>query len=390
MKVRLSILAFLFSLGCTAQTGVLGPITSPPPGGLVNPWTDELVEGGAFAPSTSATAAVTAYKNFDYGWLICYGMNSYAGYYWGQQGSATYNPLPASTWDNPQVNVRAWADSAQAHGVQYAVLTVVNEFGFCLFPSQADYNMSPTTLSTGQQSPYRPYPYSVAANPGNDQTIVDSFVYLMRERGIEPIPYVCLFTELNLADGATTNLSGTRLAEFENYYSRVLQELVVKYDFNYVWLDYAGAMPAGTCQKFYNAVKSIDPTVAVVGNAIGETDFAKYPYDLASIEEYAVYGGNTSYQLTTQAHGGTTYYCPREIVATPYGTHSQWYDYDTEVLLDPPYPLLVKQTVGEFQGIVDAARAYACPFLAAMLVTRDGRLLQDNLDFLRQIDFLDD
>lgn len=384
----LTILLFIFCSCSKAQTHFLGVRTLD---------YNVLIDRGTFEPSETLTDNVSQYINYDYGWLIDFTMSTYNGH-WADQRTET-PPAPAD-FDITNVNVEQWAIEAEARGVQYAPLTVFTEYGFLLYPSEVNYPMSQISLGSGL-SPYYTDPYCV--QPGADQRILDKFVREFDERGIEPCFYFGFGGNSNLAQITSGNMwdaaiSDARKELFVQYYCLVAQELARKWPrVKYYWVDMAQTgFPANALQRLYNAFKSINPDIVIIGNAVGETDFGRYPYDVASVEEYIAYGNPSFVSGNTLSHSGTTYYIPREIVGTPYSDYSQWYYYD-EFVLDPPVnnpftgmpPYVKMQSVSTatFQGLVDVARAANRPFLAAMLVDRDGVLVQDNLDFLDTIYF---
>lgn len=357
-----------------------------------------LVDNGTFSPATSLTANVQQYRDYNYGWLICYTMSTYNGH-WADQ--RTEVPPPPEDFDIASVNIAQWATEAQTRNVDYAALTVLTEYGFCLWPSEVQYNgMSRISLGSGY-SPYYTDPYCV--QPGADLNILDKFVEEFDAVGVEPCFYFGFGGNSNLAQITSglmwdAAISSDRKELIVQYYCLLAQELARKWPrVIYYWIDMAATgFPANAIQRLYNAFKSINPNIVFVGNAMGETDFSRYPYDIASVEEYIAYGNPSFISGNTLTHSGTTYHIPREIVGTPYSDYSQWFYYD-DLVPDqpvnnpftgtPPYVKMQAVSTGTFQGLVDVARTANRPFLAAVLVDRDGDLVQENLDFLDTIDF---
>lgn len=355
-----------------------------------------LLDNGAFSPSTTLTAAVNKYQSFKYGWLIDYTMSTYNGH-WADQRTQT--PPPASMFSIANVDVREWAQRAKRAGVQYAGLSVFTEYGFLLYPSEVQYNMTRISLGAGF-SPYYTDPYCI--QPGNDLNIVSKFVTEMKAQDIEPVCYFGFGGNSNLVQIASgllwdAAIDAGRKELFVQYYCKVIQEIIGKFGFKYIWVDMAATgFPAGAIQRLYNAAKSQDPTVTIIGNVIGETDFSRYPYDIQSTEEYIAYNNPSIITANTRNHGGTNYYVGQEIVGTPYDEFSQWFYYD-ELCPDqpvnnpftgnPPYVKMKAATVATFQGLVNVAKTNNRPFFAAMLVDRYGKLVTDTENYLSLIDF---
>jgi hypothetical protein len=390
MRILILSILFILSAGAKGQTsGILGPVSTSID-------FNTLVDGGTFTPATSLTANVQQYRDYDYGWLIHYGINTYNGH-WADQ--RTQVPPPPSAFNPTSVNVAAWADSALAHGLDYAGLTVINEYGFLLYNSQVAYNMERIALGAGY-SPYYEAPYCV--QPGYDTAILSKFVTEFSSRGIEPMFYFGYGGNMNLfqySTGVMWDIADAGREELViQYYCKVAQELARKWPrVKYYWVDLAATgFPTGAIQRLYNAFKSINPDIVVIGNALGESDFARFPYDIGSVEEYIAYGNPSYVSGNTLSHVGTTYHIPREIVGTPYSDYSQWYYYD-ELCPDqpvnnpftgvPPYVKMQAVSTATFQGLVDVARGANRPFLAVMMVDRDGNLVQATKDYYRHIDF---
>lgn len=385
------IIFFVLSFASGRGQGVVGRVIPPD--------YNTQIDKGTFVPTDSASGAmygVARHKVFKYGWLICYGMNTYNGHFWDE---ANQVPPPATMFNTTNVNVQKWADTAAVHGIQYAALTVMNEYGFMLWPSEVQYNMPRISLSSGF-SPYYTAPYCVQTGTA-DTTIVTKFVNGFAAKGIEPVFYVAVAWNQNLRQVSSGQLwpgiDSTRQELFVQYYCKVVQELARKYPkVKYFWLDMAAPMPQANVQRIYNAIKSVNPTITVIGNVQNDASFAKFPYDVASVEEYIAYNSPGIVASNYRSFGGTTYYIGQEIVGTPYSTYSQWYYYD-DLCPDQPvtnplgtpagYVKMSAVAPSTFQGLVNNAYGYNRPFLAAMLVDRNGNLVQENLDYLRQIIF---
>lgn len=174
MRIILSILLLILSSCTKAQVKFLGIRQAAPVDYNV------LVDNGTFSPATSLTANVQQYRDYDYGWLIGYTMSTYNGH-WADQRTET--PPDPADFNIADVDVEQWAIEAETRGVNYAALTVLTEYGFMLWPSEVNYNMSQISLGSGL-SPYYTDPYCV--QPGTDQNILDKFVTEFDERGIEP------------------------------------------------------------------------------------------------------------------------------------------------------------------------------------------------------------
>jgi hypothetical protein len=282
--------------------------------------------------------------------------------------------------------------------VDYAALTVLTEYGFLLYNSEVDYNMEQTTVGA-TLSPY--YPDGYCVQPGYDTSIVTKFVSEFDAAGIEPVFYFGYGGNMNLANVSSglmwdASISSERKELIIQYYCKVAQEMARKWPrVKYYWIDLAATgFPSGAIQRLYNAFKSINPNIVIIGNAMGESDFSRFPYDIASIEEYIAYGNTSFVSGTTLSYGGTSYYVPREIVGTRYSDYSQWYYYD-ELCPDqpvnnpftgtPPYVKMQGEDLTTFQGLVNVGRTADRPFLNAVFVDRDGNLVQQTLDDARHV-----
>ncbi len=396
--VRFLIIALLLFSACT-KGQVIGVYNGADPVAPVIPTPPDfsvLINNGTFSPSTTLTSYVNQYQNYQKGWLINLNMNPFLGSYVNAVGAGINPPDPAM-FNIKNLDVARWADSAVAHDIDYVVITIINEWGFKLWRSKTPYNMATIKLGNGYLSPYY-NDYSVT--DGADTSIVSKIVTEFRSRGIEPVPYINSVTDFNVLHGNIPHASITtaRQNEYINYMCRLMQEMIITFGFKYIWIDYAANLPAGLSQAYYNAIKSADPTCQVIGNALGETNFSRYPYDIASTEEHAIYSGSIGYRTTSKAYGGTTYYVGQEIVATPYGNMSQWYYYDSLVRYlptvnpftgNPPWTNLTETSASTFQNLlVNPSKTYQKPFLAAVIVDRNGVLYEPNLTYLRNLNFI--
>jgi hypothetical protein len=337
-------------------------------------------------PAIIQTPGVKKYEDFRYGWIIDFAMNCFSGY----PSTLVHDGAPApppETFNVTNVNVAAWAEAARARGVDYAMLSVLNEYGFAMYDTHVEHNM---TVVTPTHAKY-------GIQPGFDTHVTQKFVTEFRNRGIEPVAYINYVGNVNMPDYTTfSGITGLRREETIVYYENLLKEIATRFDFKYYWFDVADTPHPDVQQRLYDAVKSITPDASIVGNALGETSFARFPYDLESTEEHAVYDGNHNYRTKTRTHTGTDYYVGQEIIATPYSEFSEWYYIDDECPYQPqfspfdgttPWVKLQQQDPALFQGLINEAHLYNIPFCSLMMVNRAGNLVADTLDYLDGMDF---
>jgi hypothetical protein len=340
-----------------------------------------LIDNGNFAPANYLTPEVKRYQDFRYGWLLNLNLNQWHG--WGG------NNLPLPTlFDNPNVPVAQWAIEAKSRGVDYAMYTIYNEEGFLMYESEVTApNMQPIAMGNGLTSPQRPIPYHVTGSA--DKNVVPKFMNEFRSRGIEAGFYINIALNYNLwSDKHVINIpNAQRQEEMIQYNCLILQEIVRKFDPAFLWLD-AGPTNSAMMQRWYNAIKSINPACVVVCNNAGNMDLAvQYPYDVQSCEEYSVYSGNKSYRSNYRMYNGELVYIGQEICGTPYGINSEWYDWSNVAYPFPHQPLLQRSDLTQYQSIVSLSRQYKRPFLAGVLINRAGVIITYNLDYLDRIDF---
>lgn len=389
MRILVTILLFLFA-SCSKAQQFLGVEYNPP--------FATLIDNGNFAPATSQTPELAKFEAFRYGWFFNLNMNEFQGSYVNAINAGA-PPSPASRFTAQNVNVAKWADSAAAAGVDYAMLTVINEYGFKLWPSKTPYNMEQISMNlpTGPfTSPYYPE-YSVLPDYA-DTAIVAKFVTEFRARGIEPVFYINSVNDYNILGGwiPRDGVTAQRQNEWINYMCRLMQEMIIRFGVKYLWIDYGAAIPADIPQRYYNAVKSVDPGCMIIGNVGGDASFLRFPYDIQSHEEHALDLGSTAYQSSSRTHGGVTYYIPQEIISTPYRDMSQWYYYCIGVdylptvspyTNQPPWYNLEATSISYFQGLANVAYTHNVPLMVAVLVDCNGNMLQSNLNFFHQINF---
>lgn len=350
-----------------------------------------LIDNGTFAPSLVRTPAVAKYLSFKTIWLNHFSINTYYGHWYTQRN---LNP-PAASFFNPiNINCEAWAIAAKARGVDCIGVTVINEYGFCIYPSEVNYNMPQINLSNGRKSPFFQNRYCV--QPEYDVLLLDKFVAACVKHGIEPMFYVGMGADSNLAGISMWDpaIPTDRRQAFIDYRCKILQELARKFPrVKYYWIDMAdGYMVQNNpeaVQRFYNALKSINPDLTFIGNVAGEHLFERFPYDIQSTEEYAIFDGNDVYKRKISYHDGVGYPIGQEIVATPYD-FSFWYYIDDLCPVQPGIDYdgqtqIVKmraQAPSLFQSIIDKARDEKIPFTHCMMTNRNGVLVQELLDYV--------
>lgn len=365
---------------------------------LQRPFAGALIDKGNFYPSAARTAEVARYEAHQKGALICWNMVSYYGGPWGYLLNTTRPPAPRSLFSAQGVNVDSWIQQLKARGFDYAILTIQEEMGFLLWDSHVPRNFAPVVLPTGSggsafSSPQFPDgPYSV--RPGTaDTNILDKFLAACKKYDVSAGFYMNEIANLEVFNTqfnySELDKNSTRYNEYIAYQCRLIQEVLLRWPVPYLWMDKATGSTAAFSQATYNAAKAINPKVVVIGNHAGEYNFspARFPYDVGSTEEYALLGGNTSYQTTTRTFNGQSYYVGQEFVLTPY-LGSQWYNYDDQNLFQfPSKPYLQLQPSADFQQLVNLGKTAARPVLVDVMVDRTGNLVQSTLDFMDQINF---
>lgn len=345
-------------------------------------------------PKKYQSDEVKKYQSRKYGWIFHYNIDTYYGDWFVPMDNANYPPPDKNLFTTQNVDVASWAELAEQKGVQYAVLSVMHVYGFCMWPSQVRYDNIPKHYVGGLTFPANNDPYCV--QPGiADQFIVDKFATEFRNRGIEPIPYVNVCHNKYICNGILFDKGQDKLDAYIDYLVDLCLELAQLYDFKCFWLDAYHTDASLTMQPIYDALKNYDPEIQIIGNVIGEMNFSRFPYDIQTTEEYVALNNPNIVSSNVRMHNGEAYYVGQEIIGTPYVEMSQWFDYDDNLVLQPPaspltgqpYEKLKAISTQEYQGLVNNARKHKRPFLAAILVKKDGSLQQHTIDYYDNIDF---
>jgi hypothetical protein len=241
---------------------------------------------------------------------------------------------------------------------------------------------------TSFYSPTQPFPYEPKAGVG-DTGILAKFVAACHKAGIGCFIYWNTNLNINLTDTHIGNLTSAQQEKVIAYNCLALQELLTNYPgLDGIWCDMAGPFAPGSYQRYYNAMKAINPNFIVIGNG----NFASaYPRDVATVEERFVTGGQaTGYQSTAYqfSPGG---YMSQEVIGNPYNPYDYWYEVPDSCPVQPvnapvpPYGPYVKrfaQPLADYQSFYNTVKPYNCRFLHNMLIGADGQLVQANLDYL--------
>ena len=356
-----------------------------------------LIERGTFTPSPTPTPQAARFGAFKTGIMFGFNMNAYQGFNENVYGKI--DPAPRTLYQNDRTtfNVEAWADFCKSVGAQYAVITMGNEFGFQLYETKVPYRFAQIPMTgtrtngTTAMSPCNPFPYCVKPGIG-DVSLIDRFCVAMRKRGIEPVPYMNMTLNMNIGDRHTGNgQPAQRVQDIINYNAELVQEYLLRFKFKYLWWDVCAVGPGispAAYQKWYNAVKSIDPTCMVLGNAIGTTDFSFYPYDLQSTE--AMYPNVASVAGNRfRLHAGTNYQIPQEMVETPIGNAGasiyQWYYTPPAAPVQASYAQNTVRPLADMQALTNSARTNGCPILWNMCVDAAGVMIPANVTAIQQM-----
>jgi alpha-L-fucosidase len=345
-----------------------------------NVFSGQLIERGNYSPAKTVNKRLLEYQNYKKGWLIDWGMETFWGVPWGATGQA---PSP-SYFDIPKVDMTDWVTQAKQCDIQYAIITAVTEFGFHLWPSNVQFK---SVKNSGIEPTHENYSVRGLADPN----ILSEFISQFRAAGIEAGVYYNLSIDWNIIgsmDGIVDAFlsDDIRRADIVLYWCLQLQELLTRYGFTIVWLDGFKILTNAEYQKIYNAIKSINPDCLVIMNAIGDTGFSQYPYDVGSTETSFVDGGNLAYTYRSRNHGGENYLVMQEIVSsgtTPTGPQI-WYYYD-DLCVRPPSPPMVLVTQEYYQSLYDIAKSNGAPLLCAVMPDRYGNLLEQQINLIKNL-----
>ena len=219
-------------------------------------------------PVLIPTAQQLAWQRMRLGVFIHFGINTFFGAEWSD------GTLPASAFDPTELDADQWAETAQAIGARYAVLTAKHHDGFCLWPTE--------TTS-----------YSVASSPWRDGKgdVVEEFVTAFRRRGIA--------VGLYLSPWDRNAECYPDPQAYDEFYARQLTELCTRYgDLVEIWFDGAGSDGR---QYNWDTIMGIihehqpdamvfnmgTPTIRWVGNEDGmASDPVEYVTDLVDLNNY--------------------------------------------------------------------------------------------------------
>jgi alpha-L-fucosidase len=242
--------------------------------------------GGNHQPATRADdPRMEKWHAWKYGAFLCYNSSQFSG----SEHCTSRNPLDYAPSD---LNVRQWAQTLKAAGMNYAVLTTSHTSGFLLWDS-------PTTQFD-------------VANSGDSTDVVQAFVEECQRHDVTPALYYCMwggpgYPSQRRAEKRTDSPRAVILYQFH--------ELATRYGpIPYFWIDmmHGGWAPADlSAQEIYNLLRTINPdTVVTLNQGIQDgSRLLAFPTDAANGELLLPppAGHNAAREL-----GGTTYHIPFE------------------------------------------------------------------------------
>ncbi|MGD8451214.1 MAG: alpha-L-fucosidase [Phycisphaerae bacterium] len=192
---------------------------------------------GAPGVATAQTPVLRDWEKLHYGMFIHYGLSTFVGDQFGrfEHPSTAYAPT--------DLDVEQWAQTAEAAGMKYMVLTVKHHYGHALWPSACS-------------------DYTVATS-GDKTDVVKAFVEACRRHDLKPGFYYSLGWDRVHQQSRTP-------AEYEQFVHDQLRELLTGYGpITELWFDIAwdvGPDMAGVLQRLYAHCKSLQPDCLVLLN----------------------------------------------------------------------------------------------------------------------------
>lgn len=331
-----------------------------------------IQDAGTFAPATAINARLAEWNNLKVGALICFNLEGFS-----KNITSSFLNIGASTeMICPTVPVQSWVDGMKNADIKYACLTIQTERGYSLIDQPFGFNNTLEELIGGARK------FDVGQSPSMYKNTWDDFVYMCRQSGIEPIPYICPSVNYNLYYLLISNwVSADVTTAWTNYCCKQLQWLIQTYSLKYVWLDmyFSSAVNA---QDLYDAVKAIDPNCLVISNIQGDINYAKRPYDIGSNEEVFSFdppiAGNTDAKVfgKSRTDGITTFYIPQEGNLNVIEGSGTWF-YKGEAV--------VPRSQESTQDYYDRCKAYDSNFNMGLIPDRDGVISQAQFDLFKNL-----
>jgi alpha-L-fucosidase len=310
------------------------------------------------------------YRSFNVGALIC--LDLYAGLY-------PFSPAMNPTNWNVRPNFNTWANQCVEAGCKYAVFTLRSETGFLLFDNPVPANIPNYTLGSTVHPIYPKYDISMCQNAS--QTLIEDFCRAMRAVNIEPILYLCVPINYNL-DNQGRYLSimpPDALLAYNNWTAKTLQYVVDKHKLRFVWLDNYNAESFCDLQKYYDAVKWVNPNCQVVSNCLADLNFERYPYDIGSHEELFSFSSGTDEEVFTpiKTHNYVNYKIGQEGVSTQLTTFNFQYYYRWEPLVERSDYII--------QSFYNRCKYYNANFLLSLTPDNNGVISQPQIDKFKML-----
>lgn len=267
-------------------------------------------------PATTADATtVKQFQSWKYGAFICYNSNQFSG----SEHCTIRDP---KMYAPSNLDVKQWADTLKAAGMNYAVLTTRHTSGFLLWDS-------PTTEFD-------------VANGGDKTDVVKAYVEECRKADIVPGLYYCMWGGPGFPKGkqAETRTDSPRAVVLWQ-----LRELATRYgEIPYFWIDMMNWAPTDLKpQEVYDLLKNINPDCVVILNQHIQDGrkIAYFPTD--------VLNGEVTYPPAAGHHpvrkvGKVSYHLPFEYEPcsqwrgnqkSPHGRNYAWFTYGAGKGFDP-------------------------------------------------------
>lgn len=322
----------------------------------------------------------------------------------------TSAPFAVSGWAPAGIDVNDWVDFAASIGIQYLVLTVKHNMGWCLYPFTTE-----IASHTGKDS-YNAtiaLPQVAQYNVGNpaivgtaDQDIIHRFVARCEFQGIKPVLYYNIGKDINnrggFADVAVSAFSSdTDISDGYPLYTAMveahMQELLTAFPNVWLWLDAVAWYPRTAHQNLYEAIRTygnentliiynVEPlqgssdastrtkpngTNADYPGTLNGTQQYIWPLDVASYEYSRVptIGGDGATEFVRiQSHLKHVYWRGSE-TSSPIFTGGQWFYWDPGIVGGTPNTV---ESLANLSARADVPNGFNAPFLCSMSPDGNG------------------
>lgn len=365
---------YSFGLGMTpTEAATYTTIVNTFIGMLQNQYT--IINNGTYTPPLSDHPRLTQWDTLKVGALICFNEQSFDG-----------DPTTITDAFNiSNVNSSAWVDSLQGK-VRYIGLTIKVEQGFWLIDNPVEYpNILKTFKQVGIQYSRVYDKYDVTLT-NSDPLIVNKFVDKCNELDIVPVGFINVTDDYNQKGSIAGQYAGKYRDAYNRYVAAMLQFIMKRYGFKYLWLDSYNGENRLDFQLYYNSMKAIDTNSVMIVNTVCDLTFNKYPYDIGSNEEDFKPGLQTwdTTLAKHRLHSGTVYYIPEELVTRhKTGSPVNW----TAYYYWTPDPAYTVRSVSNVQTILDSAIVNNSNFFLSIDPDTLGIIHQDRIDLFNNLNW---